>query len=298
MANVFRIVTFGDSVPWGQGLIEAEKYDVQVKEALTAKFPGGVSLERFAHSGAVIGATPVTGKTANGEVPLSRPTIIEQCDGFANSTETVDLVLLDGGINDVGVATILNPLALVPSLQSRIASACHNGMLTLLRKISAKFTKPSCRILVTGYYYILSDKSDPLHVPRLLSLHGIATPGFLEEANRFDPIFDRCERFFDNSNAQLRSAVADANDPRIAFVPSGFTEDNAVFVPGTALLWGLDDKLNPQDHVVDERRAQCKLTFGSPTEILHREQCFRASAGHPNPAGAVQFKSQLLAALG
>src|SRR5204862_3113181 len=131
-------------------------YDVMVKEALASNHPEGVSLERRAHSGAVIGAFGATGVPQSGEVPGSRPTIIEQCDTFANSPETVDLVLLDGGINDVGVATILNPLALFPSLASRVHSACHDAMLTLLRKVSAKFTKPSCNTLVTDYYLILS----------------------------------------------------------------------------------------------------------------------------------------------
>jgi len=55
MANDFRIVNLGDSVPWGQGLLESEKYDVIVKTTLAATHPV-VTLERFAHSGAVIGA--------------------------------------------------------------------------------------------------------------------------------------------------------------------------------------------------------------------------------------------------
>ena len=67
-------------------------------------------------------------------------------------------MLLDGGINDVGVASILNPLALIPSLDARVVHACHDGM---LKKVIAKFSKPACRILVTGYYSALSARSDP-----------------------------------------------------------------------------------------------------------------------------------------
>ena len=70
-------------------------------------------------------------------------------------------MLLDGGINDVGVASILNPLALIPSLDARVVHACHDGMLVLLKKVIAKFSKPACRILVTGYYSALSARSDP-----------------------------------------------------------------------------------------------------------------------------------------
>jgi hypothetical protein len=92
--------------------------------------------------------------------------------------------------------------------------------------------------------------------------------------------------------------VADAHDARISFVNSGFTDANAVFVPATSFLWGLDDLLNPLDPVAGQRHGQCDLTFPQPIQILHREQCYRASAGHPNVSGAIQFSTQLLAALG
>ena len=242
MANPLRIVTLGDSIPWGQGLPDANKYDFLITEALRPRFPA-ISLERFPHSGAVIGARGALGRGADGEVPLPRPTIIEQCEAFTNSPEAVDVVLMNGGINDVGVARILNPFAVVPSLSLRIEQACHDDMLNLLRKASARFSKPTCKILVTGYYIILSDLSDPLQVDRMLSLHGISRPGFREiksQADFFNPILERCLRFFNESSAHLRQAVLETGDSRITFVPSGFTANNAVFAPG-ALLWGLDE---------------------------------------------------------
>jgi lysophospholipase L1-like esterase len=147
----FRIVCIGDSVVWGQGLLPNEKFNFLVQQALSPRFPGGATLESIAHSGAVIGATGVSGIPQIGEVPASRLSIIEQCDSYANSPDTVDLVLMNGGINDVGVASILNPLALIPPLDTRVAHACHDGMLVLLKKVAAKFSKPTCRILVTGY---------------------------------------------------------------------------------------------------------------------------------------------------
>src|SRR5580698_2883875 len=121
----FRIVSIGDSVIWGQGLLPDEKFNTLVRQAL----PGGATLESAAHSGAVIGATGATGTPQPGEVPASRLSIIEQCDAYANSPDTVDLVLMNGGINDVGVANILNPFAVIPPLETRVAHACHDGML-------------------------------------------------------------------------------------------------------------------------------------------------------------------------
>jgi lysophospholipase L1-like esterase len=294
MPNNFRIVTIGDSVIWGQGLLPAEKFSTLVQQALAPRFPDGVTLENLAHSGAVIGAGGAAGAPQVGEVPASRLSIIEQCDSYANSPDTVDLVLMNGGINDVGVATILNPF--VPALEAKIAQACHASMFTLLQKVIAKFNKPACKILVTGYYPIFSAKSDPLGIIKALSLFGIAIPPFVDRDLDFiNPIFNRCEVFFNDSNQQLQFAIADTHDPRVAFVPSGFTDDNAVFVPGTSLLWGLNltDDLDPLDPVAAQRRPLCNLAH-PPIEVLEREQCYRASAGHPNVQGAAQFSRQIL----
>jgi len=214
--------------------------------------------------------------------------------------ETVDLVLLNGGINDVGVASILNPFSLIPPLDVRVKHACHDGMLALLEKVAAKFSKPACRILVTGYYPILSGRSDPAGVTRLLGLFGIAVPAFLDEAADFvNPVLERCEAFFTDSTQHLSQAIADARDPRIAFVPSGFTDSNSVFVPGTSLLWGisLDDDLSPRDPVAAARRPLCDIAHPGDSQVLAREICYRASAGHPNVQGAVQYSQQILAAL-
>ena len=301
----FRIVTLGDSIPWGQGLLPQEKYDSLIAAELQSAHPQGVTLENVAHSGAVIGAFGATGTPCPGEVPCARLTIVEQCDQFANAPDTVDLVLLDGGINDVGVATILNPLALIPTLSSRTTRACHDAMLLLLRKVSAKFSKPSCQILVTGYYTIVSDQSDPVGARQLLKLHGIALPDFGDAGAQFlepeflDPVIHRCHEFFAESTAALQRAITDADDPRIKFVPTGFTDANAIFVPGTSLLWqlNLDDGLSPEDPVAAQRHVQCDIVHSDPLEAFAREHCYRASAGHPNVEGALQFKNQLMEAL-
>ncbi len=300
MASNFRIVSMGDSVVWGQGLLPTEKFDWLVQQALLPKYPDGVTLENLAHSGAVIGATGASGTPQPGEVPAPRLSIIEQCDGYANSPETVDLVLLNGGINDVGVAFMLNPFALIPPLDFRIKHACYDGMLALLKKAGAKFTKPSCRILVLGYYAVLSARSDPAGVTRLLGMLGIAIPDFLEEEADFvNPVLARCHVFLDDSTARLQQAVAATGDLRVSFVPSGFTDANSAFVPGTSLLWGLDldDGLSPLDPVAAARHPLCDAAHPGVAEVLMRQLCYRASAGHPNVAGAAQYSRQVLAVL-
>jgi hypothetical protein len=294
VSGEFRILTMGDSVMWGQGLLPSEKLDYLVKRSLESAYRAHVSLESLAHSGAVIGEHGASGTPEPGEVPAARLSIIEQCDGFCESPETINLVLMNGGMNDVGVSTILNPSA--PPLDQAIVSACHDGMLSLLEKVCEKFSGSNCKIVVAGYYPILSPKSHPLGTIKLLSIYSIRRPEFIvDDADFINPVVGRCEQFFRQSNAQLQRAVADAADARIRFVPSGFSDDNSVFVPGTSLLWGLDlDGMKPQDPVAAQRRPLCDMAHPGALELPSRELCYRASAGHPNVRGAEQFSVQIL----
>lgn len=74
-------------------------------------------LRNFSHSGAVIGGRHTTraqAGTLDGEIPSSTPTIRNQVILAQNdpniNPNNIDLIVLDGGINDVGVTTINNPV--------------------------------------------------------------------------------------------------------------------------------------------------------------------------------------------
>jgi hypothetical protein len=258
MPNIQRMVNLGDSVPWGQGLAEADKYDVLVMAAVA---PAG-QLTRPAHSGATIGPILIESGPADGEVPVSQPTILDQCNGFNDSPETVDLVLVNGGINDVDLRNILNPLVPTPILSALIRTYCHDSMLQLLKAVAARFSSPTCRILVTGYYPILSDQSKSPSILGFLGIQGIAPPPFLDSNIALGAIASRCQQFFEESTTALTQAAEDAGDARIAYVDPGFTGANSVFAPQT-LLWGVNDDpaFSPQDEVVAARHASCDLAF-------------------------------------
>ena len=299
MTVASRIVSLGDSVNWGQGLLEAEKFDRML--ALTRSVPPSAVLDRLAHSGAIIGNPTTAGGVEPGEVPNATPSILAQCAAYAEDPERVDVILVNGGINDVGVATILNPLARIPSLDARIETACYTQMSGLLRAVATKFSAPGSQILLLGYYAILSAASDPRGVAGMLAMHGVAMQDFGNETlDVVASVTDRCEQFYRASNACFERAVAAVGDPRIRFVDSGFTAANAAFAGDTAYLWGLDlaDALDPVDPVAAERHTLCEIAHPHPTDLLARELCFRASAGHPNVSGAAQYYRQIMAALG
>ena len=125
----------------------------------------GFYAESLAHSGATIGISDDevedTQREArlNGEIPTNYPTILQQVADFSDQPETVDLILVNGGINDVNVRRVIPSLS-DDNLLSLIERHCHQHMRTLLERTTAKFKKAT--VIVTGYYPMISEDSDLL----------------------------------------------------------------------------------------------------------------------------------------
>ena len=78
-----QMLVVGDSIMWGQGLSEDEKFSSRVKCWLQEKTNRPVELHVEAHSGAVISVADTVESrfvSASGEVNLTTPTINEQLD--------------------------------------------------------------------------------------------------------------------------------------------------------------------------------------------------------------------------
>lgn len=116
--NRMRMVVLGDSIQWGQGLKNTEKIGYIIAKMIEERHKAKVDLEIYAHSGAISGFN-VNGDEINstqeplmvdfvGEVPNKLPTLIQESEAVSDP-ETVDLVLMDFGINDVSIETILDP---------------------------------------------------------------------------------------------------------------------------------------------------------------------------------------------
>lgn len=289
-----RIVVLGDSVCWGQGLLPTHKFSTLVANALGT---AATQVQVMAHSGAIIGVNRTNLPGApNGEIPDSYPTILDQCAAFNDQPNTVDLVLVDGGINDVQVRNILDPLTSFKALGDRTKLHCYSDMKELLAAVVAKFPNPNTKIVVTGYFPILSTDSELLRIPPLLQIHGIALPTQLYSDPVIKKIISLCLQFWNDSKMFLGQAVNDANAAggggRIHFAPAQFTEKNSVFATDP-WLWGVNADLSPQDEVSATRIPACQAFFAAPEDILSREQCFRASAGHPNVDGAAAFAAAI-----
>ena len=290
-AGRFQALFLGDSVVWGQGLSDGEKFSTQLVAWINQYHPTQNAYKTvMAHSGAVIGVGATAHEPAvDGEVPTAYPTILEQCSQTPGDPADVDLVLVNGGINDVGVQYIFNAYTDAQELTDTVQRFCHDDLVILLRQTATKFASPGTIIVVSGYYPVLSAQSDPLRVPTLLPLFGVSLPAITFPGNPVAKIISNSLLFWRQSRAAMTRAVTDVNQQlgtnRIVFVDPGFNEANAAFGP-TPWVFGVNADLSPQDDVIAARRAACQLDEPDPVQ---REFCYRASAGHPNRWGAQAF---------
>ena len=300
MANY--IVTIGDSVHWGQGLTTPHKLHTIVAREVRKTTPD--LIEHFmAHSGAVIGVgLTVTNQRVDGEVPVPSPTILEQAAGFPGDPADVLAVLVNGGINDITIQNILNPFVSTQQLADLTKEHCLDSMEVLLDELAQRFPAATTKIIVTGYYPILSYRSNPVAIHMLQQFHGIFVPPAFEVTftAAHNPVVDHCLQFWKQSRTHLQDAVtqaAAAYPGRIfQYVDPGFTERNAVFADDP-LLFGLTiPTFLPNDEVVHPRHTACNGVF-DPIDFLAREGCYRASAGHPNVAGAKRYADAILAVI-
>lgn len=334
MAEFETVVAIGDSVVWGQGLRHEDKFANQVYAALTDGDDRLPEENLKAHSGAVIGVGgpipsveerygPVGTRTGRHEKPSSGPTILQQLDRLPydflahdglgedrqreadrayDSEGDVDLVLLDGGINDVSVGTIASPFESPADLARSVEQHCYEDLSELIDRTRQKF--PNATIVVTSYFPFVSHESQ-LNLKQLSVLTAmvigpivgallyIVGGSLLRRAVEGVLFFNR------HQLAGVRRAVTErarADDgPGIVFATPRFRTRNSANAH-EAWLWPVREGLIPVgglgDPDVDElRRAVCDATDSGLT-------CEKAPTCHPNPDGADAYTAAILDRLG
>lgn len=313
----FKMLVIGDSILWGQGLYDHEKIHTQVVTALAER---GLIVDCvfLAHSGAIIGEPdtpsplpPLEGPFAN-EVPVGEPTLFEQVEtalGTAERDETVQLVLLSGGVNDVDTTRIINPVNV--NLDAQIEDAFYRQTKLLLERVYHDF--PNAIIMVLGYYLVFSDTSEEVFIHNALKAMGFNVPMMPEAVGDLvvnvlgsiltDPLIERCTRFRDQSHACIRRAIVDLvglmpeAQERLYFVDPKFKPENAVGAP-ESFLFGVNADLSPQDppEIAEGRRLACER-YAERLSPIRQFAAPRASVAHPNPPGAAQYADMVLANL-
>jgi lysophospholipase L1-like esterase len=287
------LLVIGDSVVWGQGLAREHKTATILARHL------GAEMEMLAHSGAKIGIRDSYSVTMpSAEIPCFFPTILQQLQEFDGDPASVQWVLMNGGINDVEIQRVFNPMIPQYELELHIRNYCGRDLLAILQLATQKF--PNARALVLGYYPALSHLSRAEGVESLYSLvHGVKfAPLFHADLFRKE-VVEHCLRFWKLSTGLFRSAVESVNreagSQRAVFVDSGMEEANAAYAP-QSLLWECesDDPDRAPDEAVEERRIAYELVGAGD---LQKNQVLLSAVGHPNIAGAARMAEQCVKAI-
>jgi hypothetical protein len=354
-----HLLVVGDSIQWGQGLDEPEKMSALLREAWQAAAGVDVTVHRFAHSGADVwddgqsgilaainpvpppfpGSFPITHaaiagaaasaateaeRDAIGEIPSDAPFLLRQIlDAKISLAGTeVDLVLVDGGINDTEIYNLVLPgkdlAAVVARAQSLLPRICF-----ALTKVGEAF--PKAKILLTGYYPVVSRQSRLLGVLQfakrvaeaavqegvqdLAKLVPLLEHPFEPALQKQDVSFaelspqdplgalagdlaNRCAAWTMAMHSVLRQAAAiqDSTGRLAAFVDPQFGPETAIFAP-TSLLWRFKDG-QPTDPLAGARKRFCDA---NGIEGFRRLLVECASLGHPAPAGAKKYAAAVIA---
>ncbi len=324
----FEMLVLGDSIMWGQGLKEEQKFSYRVDQWLRGRLPG-IEVHRhvLAHSGAQIRANPEKDAETptHGEVPNRYPSITAQLATARSATlplhppldpGAVSLVLLDGGINDFGTKKILSPDPTVGRswVRENTRRLCVDRMKGLLPQVAAAF--PNAKIVITNYFQIVSEKSDMAYVWELLrfwDLVGGAVNGM--SAPLRTKMSDQSLAFHEESTVGLREAVAEANrqllatgkssapvrsvaqldlarpQGRVAFAEVPFGPQNAYGASQTFLFY-----LNEPDPAAAVRKPMCQAQVPNASPEL--PNCLLAATGHPNVHGARAYADAIIDVLG
>lgn len=313
--ETFHMVIAGDSAMWGQGLSEPEKYYSLVFNWLSQRHTEmGCYKTVFAHSGAIIGIEPDGREDSYTpqpplvvdpiqELPTSYPTINQQLNKSELDPESVNLILLNGGINDISVTNILHPFTSEQQIESWCNQYCRVSMLRLLEKVLHRFS--NANIVVSGYFPLISEDSKLEFLT--LGLAGLgfmvnevfgAPVGALLGGSEVQKLIRQSKAFYKFSEKALRRAVEEANlkcvgKRRVFFATPDFDKTHALFA-SNSMLYGLNADASPQDSVATARKIACAAVDPARTDVRTGWICERASVGHPNRYGAQWYADSII----
>jgi lysophospholipase L1-like esterase len=338
------MLVLGDSVMWGQGLTDEHKFSYLVRQWICEQRNNGscpdkedVQIHVEAHSGAVIAQPEKDNRkkeedrfTRNvapvrypGEVNNEYPTVWGQVDlarrYYADNSialEEVDLILVNGGINDMGAPRILAPKLLgflAGNINQFAKKYCEDDMKLLLDKVANTF--PKARIVVPGYFPLVSVETPEDFVMDTIGYLFLGKKEKATDEESASPsnelavahkpskslvhMANRSRDWTVASNAALAAAVKSFNSSHAArpvtgnnspsqppdafaralFVPVLFTDDNA-YAARSALLWKLVPK--SPDAVLECAGTNPLKNLIANDELQAKRGCMCAEAGKKN----------------
>lgn len=327
-APALQFLVVGDSLIWGQGLNEQDKFYFLTADWLRKEAFGRektILLKVKAHSGSTLkfhedaaakfrkaGREETT--DYHPEVNVAFPSIWKQIETAASEyakegLRGADLIMLSGGITDISVSKVLDPFGDNKELPPLIQKHCRDDMFDILQH--AVKHHPEAVVVVIGYFPMISEASSRSRVLNSW-LESMDFPGGLKPVAN-NPVtrklfFGRIRRkaiarsriWVEESNKNLQLAVSQLNakypSPRAVFVKSPITEATSYEAPNS-LLFRMGRKGVPDDPLALRRAAECNRAL---PELKHTtgvdysvRLCEIAGVGHPDPAGARAYYDEI-----
>src|SRR5262245_22060806 len=302
-----NMLVLGDSISWGQGLKEEHKAWYLVEKWLEQHTGRTVRVQIEAHSGAVIGEAAADGVdpranyTLDGELSRGQPTINDQVENALRSyadPAQVDLVLVNGCINDLDSQRLMNAANTPDSIHEAAQAKCGPPVEALLNRITTVF--PRANVVIFGYYPIITEfTANDLFMRALYKrfyMPAKGDPKLNDKALRARLI--AISREWYQSSSQMLSLAAAKVDSQLAargsrqrvlFADAAFQAEHS-FAANRSRLWGVDASALLKLLVVltlgrvqlrtnDERRKQrgelCKIQFKKPENETPEQKAIR-----------------------
>ena len=323
-----NLLVLGDSILWGQGLKEEHKAWHQVKSWLEQTTGREVRAKIEAHSGAVIGSAESSTDSStvwiDGEINRAVPTVNEQIGyalrSYADRSQ-VDLVLVDGCINDIDARRLLNASNTQAGIRELARTKCGAPVEALLEKVVSTF--PHAHVIITGYYPIISQEtSNDLFMRALgkrLYTPAAGSPRISDKELR-KRLIAISQEWYDASNEKLANSAksvdaklaASGSRQRTLFARVDFFPDYA-FGSHESRLWGFDASplrkllvilafgrvsIRTNDETRSQRSESCEKVFKRPEGETKDQKkarewrlmlCKLAALGHPNRKGSAMY---------
>lgn len=322
------MLVLGDSILWGQGLKEHNKSWYLVKTWLETTTGMTLRARVEAHAGAMIGSAGAEvpkSLIVHGEINSAYPTLHDQIDDAIRSyvePSQVDLVLVDGCINDVNARRFLNAANAPAEIQALAQQKCGAPVEQLLKRVAASFS--NAHIIVTGYYPVMSERTPRDFFMRALAKRFYApTDGNAPKLGSKEMLARLAlisAAWYQASNHWLAEAVArtsaelaaSGSRQRVLFAKVSFAPDHA-FAARDSRLWGFDASflrkllvilsfgrvnLTTNDEIHSLRSSVCRDFFkpqrGETNDQKSKRKenlmiCRLAAIAHPNRKGAAMY---------
>lgn len=321
-ARQFNLLVLGDSIPWGQGLRDEHKAWYLVKTWLENTGGRQVRERIEAHSGAVIGSVGDSAGNPipplDGEVNRGLPSVNDQIENALRSyadPAKVDLVIVDGCINDLDARRLLNAANTADGIRELAQEKCGPPVEALLSRITGSF--PNAHVIVTGYYPILSEKTSNDFFMRALFKRLYSGSAPMDDKQLRARLVEMSREWYQATNRMLAAATAKVDAQlqakgsrqRALFAEVAFLPEHSFAAPQSR-LWGFDASairkllviltlgrvtLNTNDERRSQRSASCNDIFRRPAGETKEQKkarqnrialCRLAAIGHPNRKGA------------